>query len=510
MLQAMQTAFPDTYLGSLLKTGNHPKLIHHSQIPLDDKTLKNYMMEPLLGNKLIYSTKIIAHSNTELKHYLTNGKFRNYLTNENISLVHNTLSSLTPFNVGFIKQVTASRNTIFLHKVRVSNLLPKDAPKLQVSLQQIYSAERSITYFVMIQSAEEDVSELKQMLIYLTTQNKMVFYPWSNFANIEFDQKQTTINDNRRWNFLFKSIVISGFKDNNDDIKMNHIEMGEELEYNNLFPNMTITDYLYQLVHPITNKKLFDYVYPSTMGQQEFIVSTANSGDAENYLKCLIGELAREMSFDAINSEFENPTFAIQQAKNFKWIPFAKGATIVGTTSVKKTNRNFQTKQSRVTHENNHYSTTTMAPVITKYTPVTPTNGTYASIATKSNKNPYWHHMGASTVENISVIDPEVTVLKTQFKPVVDPEIILLKTQFTALQNTVDILKCEIRNTNNETSNNTAAINNISINLDNKLSQMHTQHLADMEISNKNSTDNMMDCFKIWSLKNDKKQKKTG
>jgi hypothetical protein len=250
----------------------------------------------------------------------------------------------------------------FSTKLGSAIFFQKTHPNFKYPYNKFTVQNKVLPIFVMIQSAEEDVSELQQMLIYLTTQNKMVFYPWSNFANIEFDQKQTTINDNRQWNFLFKSIVISGFKDNNDDIKMNHIEMGEELEYNDLFPNMTITDYLYQLVHPITNKKLFDYVYPSTMGQREFIVSTAKSGDAENYLKCLIGELAREMSFDAINSEFENPTFAIQQAKKFKWIPFAKGATIVGTTSVKKNKPKFsnQTKSSNSRERslfNNNYGT---------------------------------------------------------------------------------------------------------------------------------------------------------
>jgi hypothetical protein len=73
---------------------------------------------------------------------------------------------------------------------------------------------------------------------------------------------------------------------------MNHIEMGKELDYDPSFPDYTITDYLYKMVHPITKEKLFDYVYPSIMGKREFIVSTANSGDAENYLKFLKGELA--------------------------------------------------------------------------------------------------------------------------------------------------------------------------------------------------------------------------
>jgi hypothetical protein len=162
------------------------------------------------------------------------------------------------------------------------------------------------------------------------------------------------------------------------------------------------------------------------LGKREFIISTANSGDAENDLKCLIRELAREMSYDAINSEFENPSFAIQHSKNQPWIPFAKGTTIIGTTMDHKISRKHQTKRSRITQDSDHYNGSGDKPIVTHYTPVSPTNGSYTGMAGSNDTKQH-------TVDTTNTVN--------QTYAINNPEVTLLKSQFSVLQHTVDTLK---------------------------------------------------------------------
>jgi hypothetical protein len=53
---------------------------------------------------------------------------------------YNILDSPIPCNNGFIGQVTASRETIELHKARISNYIPSDAPEFQVGLHEFMEA----------------------------------------------------------------------------------------------------------------------------------------------------------------------------------------------------------------------------------------------------------------------------------------------------------------------------------------------------------------------------------
>jgi hypothetical protein len=70
--------------------------------------------------------------------------------------------------------------------------------------------------------------------------------------------------------------------------------------------NSTVSDYLHNMLHPITKHVMFEFVYPTIMGKREFMVSNENYGDAEDLLKVIKGELARQMTFEAIQQEFDD------------------------------------------------------------------------------------------------------------------------------------------------------------------------------------------------------------
>jgi hypothetical protein len=390
------------------------------------------------------------------------------------------LESAIPYNVGFIGQVTASRDTTELHKARISNYLPPDAPKFQVGLHRIYGNDGRTSYFMMIQSSEKDITTLSQMLIEINDSNKIVYFPWNHFVSLPNTQKQTIIVESRKWDHLFKSICVSGFKDNNDDIKMNYIlDMGEDEEVDVYHRDTTITDFLFSLEHPITKNKMFEYVYPTILGTKEFIVSTISSGDTEAYLKMLVGELARDMSIDAINEEFADPMYARQQANNAKWKAFSKACMIADTAVENQfnNNKNFKNhnhnKRTRTFKEKDHYysnGNTSNSTHTTTYTPVTPNGGTYLQRATNGTST-------NSCSGSVMTSNTEVTQLQNQYYE---------------LQNTVTILKGQVANAATETKDNTKAIHKLTT----------TVGIIDVKVTEHQGNSNLQ-LDKLYALIND-------
>jgi hypothetical protein len=175
MIKALQMTFQDSYIAedsyiaALVDDDNTPILTHSKQVPIDHVGIHKYMVPSRLSQGDIYATKILVHSNNELKDYLSNWKFRNYLKTEQISVEINHLSTAVPYNVGFVEQVTSTRDTTILHKARIDQLLPPNAPKFQIILQCAFSNEIKNTFWVMIQSARQDA---EYMICYLTLKMK--------------------------------------------------------------------------------------------------------------------------------------------------------------------------------------------------------------------------------------------------------------------------------------------------------------------------------------------------
>jgi hypothetical protein len=119
MSKVFQVAFQDSYIASTNYFEDNQQILHHTQIPLDQQALRKFMSKTEHGTNNIHSTKIILHTNHELKDYLTNLDFREYLSSESIHIEYNGLDSKIPHNVGFIEQITSSRDTTILHAERL-------------------------------------------------------------------------------------------------------------------------------------------------------------------------------------------------------------------------------------------------------------------------------------------------------------------------------------------------------------------------------------------------------
>lgn len=196
LIKAFQMAYQDTYIGSINDDNKIPKINHHNQVPVKDIDLMKYMMEPIIGPNKSYYTKIIIHTNHELKDYINNTRFRSYISNELISIEYNTLNVVIPQNVGFFEQTTTNRQTTLLHHLRLQKLLPKNAPEYQVNLQKIYSSTRQFTYVVMIQIAKEDIEKLVDLLRG-NDKNENIFFPWQMYTTLSIEKRKQCLMSHR-------------------------------------------------------------------------------------------------------------------------------------------------------------------------------------------------------------------------------------------------------------------------------------------------------------------------
>jgi hypothetical protein len=98
----------DTHIAKLNYKNDPRQIVHHNQVPLQYKELLKFMEEPTLISNHFYSTKIMVHSNKELKDFITDTVFCNYLTSESIHIEYNNLDCIVPQNVGFLEEVTSS------------------------------------------------------------------------------------------------------------------------------------------------------------------------------------------------------------------------------------------------------------------------------------------------------------------------------------------------------------------------------------------------------------------
>jgi hypothetical protein len=278
MVKALQMAYQDTYIGPLDNNSTLGKICHHQQVPISDEGLKNYIMKPVPGENNTLSTKIMLHTNHELKDYLMVSRFRQYISHEQILLMYNELDTAVPTNVGFLEQATQSRETTSLIRERIRQLLPKNAPKFQINLFKVHGVSNRSTFMVMIQSDKEHVSILSKMLTRTSEENSLGYFSWHRYCLLSTGERQTIINGIKRWNTLFKSVVVDGFNDTGDNVPMK-TKMDKETKTNDdsdWLYTTSVSDYLRQIKNPTTGVKFFDYVYPSIMGQREFVVSTKN------------------------------------------------------------------------------------------------------------------------------------------------------------------------------------------------------------------------------------------
>jgi hypothetical protein len=151
MLKILQMSYQDTFIGPIDETSKAEKLAHHSQVPIVPELLKQYMVAPVMTPNNTYNTKIVIHSNHELKEFKTHPVFLDYEKSEGIQIEINKLKTVIPCNVGFLEQVVPRFDTCNLHEERLLKVVPPGCPLFQVKLHKSFGADGKPIMMVMIQ-----------------------------------------------------------------------------------------------------------------------------------------------------------------------------------------------------------------------------------------------------------------------------------------------------------------------------------------------------------------------
>jgi hypothetical protein len=306
-----------------------------------DGELRPYMMNPIINKDDAFTTKVIIASNHELKDYKTNPRFRNYIGEEGIMVEPNMLNTVQPENVGFLENLLPRYETLELHRARLMELLPSTCPNFQVTLIRSGGKKTNWVQLVAVQSEAGDVETLSRLLLDVSAEGHINFFPWTNYTTMTTGKKITLISEIKKWNSAFRCLTLDGFDEDNNVIPMQWRD-DDELDTNpkNFCEKTSVTQYLQHHVKSAKGDNLFEFVYPQINGVREFLVYWENFGDAKSYMSNARGELAKHMNVRSINAIFLNPTEAYQQSKVPAWKPFERASKIIETVVPKNNYRN--------------------------------------------------------------------------------------------------------------------------------------------------------------------------
>jgi hypothetical protein len=397
LLKAMQIVSPEIYIAPVLENSEEKILVNPLQIPTEENELKNYMMAPMITRTRVFITKIIVKSNVDLKEIKTNTDFLYYVGEHGIQIDYNRLETVIPYNVGILENVIPRHDTLLLHYERINKLLPLSAPLFMVSLHKTFGKDGKWLLTVMIKAEKDNVNKLSEMLLELNKQGKIGFFPWHDYSCMNSGKKLTQLNIWRKWSLTLYSLLITDFKDDEDNIPMHVTEkLSNDVSKKTYKESTSVSNYIRNNIKSVTGKNLFAYVYPPINGVREVLVKWENFSDATRWIASAHGELAREMNGKAIRRVFKDPEQAINASKLKKWEVFTR-AHEIEETEVKKQDTENYTKRIRHTTEQDHY----------------PKNrGSTTKISYKSA-------LTSETPDQVEINEPiqqseEITLLKTQ------------------------------------------------------------------------------------------------
>jgi hypothetical protein len=335
-MRILQRIDQTTYIGPIDTTTGKDNLLHPNIVPKDEDSLSYYMEQPTTGRYKNYSVRIYICTNRDLEYYKKDQELIDYLGGESIVLEYNDLDSVLPPSVGFLLDIIARPETIQLHKDRIKQLLPENAPRFNLSIQTIHGPENANARVFMIKCDKVHLSTLTRMFC-AVDENYIKFFPWNSYAIQQEGQKLTIIKRQLQYTNSFRNLLLTGFKDHDDNIPMK-LPNPDDMEIkpaDDELNDVLVTDYFRYYVQSSLGTNLFEYVFPPYSGNtREFIVKVAFVAEAASYLEFGKGELARNMTPESITAVFTEPEEAQEEATYPAWKPFLQ-ATNIPVTAIK-------------------------------------------------------------------------------------------------------------------------------------------------------------------------------
>jgi hypothetical protein len=269
-------------------------------------------------------------SKNRLSEYKKNMQLQKYLAREHMVIEEMRLNSNNPPIVGYFEDIIPDPDILRMHTVRIRKYLPPNHPRFQLFAKTLYNYKRHGTRVVMVKCDEENLETLREM--FLALDEKVVkFFSWKEFTSLQPQLRETAFQKQVLFNKYYRSVVMSGFKDNDDNVTMmvKPTQTGQIDDTKDPLEDVYVTDYLQEWIYAGNGSNLFYHVYEPIDGKRDTIVHVDNLAEANDYAKVVLAELTRVMNTDAKTMVISNLQEAEAAAKNYKWKPYTKAAKLM-------------------------------------------------------------------------------------------------------------------------------------------------------------------------------------
>jgi hypothetical protein len=145
-----------------------------------------------------------------------------------------------------------------------------------------------------------------------------LFFDWHDFLSLLPDQRITVVERMNMWRGHFRSMMIHGFCDNQDNVPM--IFKNQDNPKKKL-TKMGVREYLKPEIKLSSGENLFHHVYSPQFGTREVIIKLQSYLQAIFFIKVAHGELAQVMDKEAIEMVFSDPEMASLERRKKSWQP---------------------------------------------------------------------------------------------------------------------------------------------------------------------------------------------
>jgi hypothetical protein len=333
LLQAMQNVYKDTYIYPKQVDTHHPVIINPIMVKLGENLLDDNFCNAADTPTGSLIARIFVHMNHPLLDYKKDSGFNKYLSKEKIIIEEIRLNEVNPPNLGFIELLVPEQDNLRLHTVRIRNYLPREHPKFQSYTRTLYDSRRRATKVVMVKCDQVDLSPLKEMFQSLHDQGTIKFLSWQEFTSLNTELRDTAFQKLFNFNKHFRSVTITGFKDNDDNVPIKYRikQSGQQEGTNPPDPLESILVSNYLGTYKAGNSSiLFKHVYEPIKGIRDTTVHVDNYKEAQAFSAVALIELSREMTAASRLMVFEDPESVVKgMTTKTKWQTFKKAAELM-------------------------------------------------------------------------------------------------------------------------------------------------------------------------------------
>jgi hypothetical protein len=355
LLAILQNVHPDTYLAPTDITITDSDILNPLNVPPTDIALDPYITYETDVPPNTMMGRLHFRTNNRLSEYKKDMQLSKYLAKEHMVIEEMTLASINPPTVGFIENMIPDPEILRIHTIRLRKYLPPNHPRFQLFVKTLYNSKRHGTRVVMVKCDPENVETIDEIFKQLDIENVIQFFSWKEFISLTPSLKDTAFHKQVLFNKHFRSVVLSGFKDNEDNVKMvfklstNSTNQTSITNNKDPLEDVYVTDYLQDWITAGNGSNLFHHVYEPIDGKRDTIVHINNLAEANNFATVVMSEpLARVMNTPAKVLVIADLPTAEAGTKKPKWQPYTQAAKLTED----RNNMNYYNNKRRRTEVN--------------------------------------------------------------------------------------------------------------------------------------------------------------